>query len=391
MKLDKYIVTTVIFILFIGYIGIATFWNNKEEFISIVKSGDVINKTNQIYAENVAHSDFFIDLWSQTQSASNATLLDDAEYGVIVKDSLGSLYFPVAKKDVTNQAQSLVNFSKIIKEKNTPFVYIQAPNKVIEGYTEDIVYEHNFANENADEFLKMLEINNVDALDLRENMAKSDLEKESLFYKTDHHWTTKTAFWAYKEAVSYLNEKYDLKIDKANFYTDINNYNVQTLEKCFLGSLGRRVGKSVAGLDDYDFISPKFETDYELFNGVSLTDSPIFSGSFNNAIVKNKILNSTDVLDNKHATYFEWDYGDLIIKNKLVDNDIKILLIKDSYALPFAAFLSTAVSEVRMIDLRDSPKADLKTILEEEKFDTVMVMYNAEAVDVETMFEFGAF
>ena len=130
MKLDKYKITTVIFILFIGYIGIATFWNNKEEFISIIKSGDIINKTNQIYAENVAHSDFFIDLWSQTQSASNATLLDDAEYGVIVKDSLGSLYFPVTKKDVTNQAQSLVNFSKIIKEKvpNCVSIFIAPPS-----------------------------------------------------------------------------------------------------------------------------------------------------------------------------------------------------------------------------------------------------------------------
>ena len=52
MKIDKYIVTTIIFIMIISVVGIVTFWNNRYEFVEAIKSGDVINKTNEVYNEN---------------------------------------------------------------------------------------------------------------------------------------------------------------------------------------------------------------------------------------------------------------------------------------------------------------------------------------------------
>ena len=164
-------------------------------------------------------------------------------------------------------------------------------------------------------------------------------------------------------------------------------YNLTEIKECYLGSLGRRVGKSVSGLDDYTFIEPNFKTDYKIYNGVTSKTNPIFKGNFHKAIVKDNILTSNDVTSNKHATYFEWDYGDLIIKNTLIDNDVKILLIKDSYSLPLAAFLSTCVSELDMVDLRDTPKVDLQKKIADGDFDVVLVLYNTEVFN-ETMFGF---
>ncbi|MTM42708.1 hypothetical protein GMA50_06240, partial [Turicibacter sanguinis] len=40
------------------------------------------------------------------------------------------------------------------------------------------------------------------------------------------------------------------------------------------------------------------------------------------------------------------------IKNNLYENGPKILMIKDSFMLPLAAFLSTTVGEMKLIDLR---------------------------------------
>lgn len=308
MKIDKYIITTFLFIIIIFVVGIATFGNNKSEFYSILKSGDVINKTNEIYSSNVAFSDEFIEVWSETQSLSNAQLLDDAEYGVIIKDSNGSLYFPAADIDVSKYAQNTINFSNILKEKETPFVYIQAPNKDLKGYTEKIVSEYNFSNKNADEFIVKIKENDVDVLDLRELIIKENLNRDEMFYKTDHHWTTETAFWAFTKIVDYMNSEYNLNIDKNKFYTDINNYKKEIIENCFLGSLGRRVGKSVSGIDDYTFIEPNFETDYEIYNGVVSKEETIIEGNFRKAIAKEKILVNQDVTANKHAAYFEWDY-----------------------------------------------------------------------------------
>ena len=385
MKIDKYIITTILFILIIGGIGITTVWSNRYEFIDVLKTGDVINKTNAIYTENIAFSDKFIEVWSATQSIANTQLLDDAEYGVIIKDKDGSIYFPSEDADVTNLAENTIKFANYLKE--IPFTYVQAPNKYLKGYTDEIVSEYNFSNKNADEFLAKLKEKNVDTLDLRELIIKEDLNRSELFYKTDHHWTTKTAFWAFTKIVEHLKETYNLNLDENNFYTNISNYNIETIENCFLGSLGRRVGKSVSGLDNYIFIEPKFETDYKIYNGAMSKKDTIFEGDFRKAIVKDKILINNDVTTNKHATYFEWDYGNLIIKNKAIDNDIKILMIKDSYSLPVAAFLSTCINELHMVDLRESPTVNLKNYINENDFDAVILMYNTEVFN-DTMFNF---
>ena len=384
--MNKYKITTIIFLVIIFFICGATILNNSHAFIEVFSSGNLIASTNQIYSENVAASDFFIDLWSESQNALSAQLLDDAEYGVIIKDSKDNLHFPSNDTNVEPYAQNTINFSNQLKEKNIPYLYIQAPNKDLKGYTDKIVSEYNFSNKNADEFLELLKENNINTFDLREEIIKDDLNRETLFYKTDHHWTTSTAFWAFTKIIDLL-EKYDFTVTSGDYFKNINNYNIQIIENCYLGSLGRRVGEAVAGLDNYIFIEPKFETDYNIFDGLASGDLPAFSGDFRTAIVKEHILNNTDVTSNKHATYFEWDYGNLIIKNNFSKNDLKILLIKDSYSLPVAAFLSTCLKELHMIDMRDASTISLLDYVEANDIDMVITMYNTE-IFTETMFNF---
>ena len=149
----------------------------------------------------------------------------------------------------------------------------------------------------------------------------------------------------------------------------------------------------MSGYDDYDFISPDFKTDYSIYDGFVSLDEPAYSGDFSESIVIQGILDSKDKSANKHAAYFEYDYGNLIIKNNAVDNDLKILLIKDSFSLPFAAFLSTCVNELHLADLRDDGwrAEDAVTVAqyaENGDFDCVVVMYNPEVFDT-VMFDFG--
>ncbi len=384
--MDKYKITTIIFIIIITIMCAATVWNNNHAFIEIFSDGNLIANTNQIYSENVAFSDFFIDVWSESQNVLSAQLLDDAEYGVIIKDSKGNLHFPANDINVEAYAQNTINFSNKLKEKSIPFLYIQAPNKDLKGYTDSIVSEYNFSNKNADEFLSILKENHINTFDLREEVIKDDLNRETLFYKTDHHWTTSTAFWTFTKLIDLL-EKYDFTVTSGDYFRNINNYTIQIIEDCYLGSLGRRVGQAVAGLDDYIFIEPRFSTDYTIFDGLVSGDLPAFSGDFHTAIVKEEILNNTDITSNKHATYFEWDYGNLIIKNNLLKNDLKILLIKDSYSLPVAAFLSTCLEELHMIDMRDASTINLLEYVETHEIDMVITMYNTE-IFTETMFNF---
>lgn len=341
----------------------------------------------KIYQEDVFAFDEFINTYSLFQVLSGTHLFEDAAYEYIIMDMSGKLHFPASRDYESKYGDVVVNFAKELRDCGIPFIYIQAPNKKIEGYTVFPAGGHNYSNEDADDFLRYLNANNVDTLDLREHLSESNISYENLFYVTDHHWTTKTAFWAYTVAVQTLYENYGIECDPYGYYRDLDNYNITDYENNFLGSQGRRVGKYVAGVDDYTFIAPAFDIDYEVYDMLASPKEPVFKGGFYDCIAKSHILENPDIATNRHGAYFEYDYGCLVIKNNSVDNDIKIMLIKDSFSLPFAAFLSTCVSELHMIDLRDENTPSVSEYALENGFDAVIMMYNTEVFN-DKMFSF---
>ena len=73
--------------------------------------------------------------------------------------------------------------------------------------------------------------------------------------------------------------------------------------------------------------------------------------------------------------YFGGDYPEVIIKNNTLNNG-KILLIKDSFSLPFAAYLSTVVGEIHMIDLRYYKQQTVLDYIDDYQPDMVIILYN---------------
>jgi len=381
--LKKEILVTMFFLAVIFFFGITTALKNYP-----FGMGDI----ERVYTGGFYKKEAFVEIWSAIQrmtSAQKATKLEDAEYGYIIKDTHGKLHFPAPHFDVSGEIARTIAFAELLGKRNTPFIYVQTPNKKLEDYTVFPAGAENYANEDCNVLLEELENAGVSTLDLRESIKLQNLDRNSLFYTTDHHWTTKTAFWAFGETVDKLNESFDLNIDPTGFYRDLDNYIIEFYPECYLGSLGRRVGSAISGYDDYTFIKPDFETDYTIYDALSSPEVCMWQGDFMNSIVRQYILDSTDKSANKHAAYFEYDYGNLIIKNNKIDNDTKILLIKDSYSLPFAAFLSTCVGELHMMDLRDAATPVPAQYVEQYDFDCVIVMYNPEVFGTK-MFNFGA-
>lgn len=378
---NKKSVTAIIFLGLIVVTFAFTVLNNRNE----IKFNDM-SSLDLVFSEKLVGFNDYINIWAMNQKLIGTQLFDDAEYGYVIKDSQGKLHFPVSAVDVSADVDGMLKFAADMEEMGIPLVYIQAPNKKLKGYTEYPRGAYNYSNENADAFLEKINESGIDTLDLRELIISQNLDRYSLFYITDHHWQTPAAFWAFSEVVSYLNSTVGLNIDSDGFFRDIDNYTQVKYEKCFLGSQGRRVGEKIAGLDDYIFIYPNFETDYDIFTKATDTE-PTFTGDFRKSIVRDYLLTSEDVMTNRYTAYFEWDYGNLIIKNNLVDNDIKILLIKDSFALPFAAFLSTCVSELHMLDVRKDSAPITYDYIKEHGFDAVVIMYNP-TMFAQDMFEF---
>lgn len=269
----------------------------------------------------------------------------------VIKDNHGELQFLCFPVDTQPYVDKISEVKGVLDEMNTPLLYVQTPLKSIEGYTEMPQGLVDYANSNTDSFMQELEDAGIDTIDLRENVKASGLDLSQMFYNTDHHWKTQTAFWAVGQVTDYLKEDLGIDLDPNHFYTNEENYNSIFYEKNFLGSQGRRVGKYYGGVDDYTLMLPNFDTNYSVTINKTNTSRTI-EGTFEEAIVKYDLLRPKDIFTNRYAAYFGADFPEVIVKNQDADNDMKVLIFKDSFGLPFSAFFSTMVGETRLLDTR---------------------------------------
>ena len=326
--------------------------------------------------ENVFARTSYINLFGLSAKLLNKHyIIDTNTTSSVVKDNNDFLQFISFPVDTTPYVEKIVSLKGVLDELNTPLLYVQTPLKTIDGYTEMPQGITDYANSNTDTFLESLNNAGIDTIDLRQTIKQEGMDLGDLFYTTDHHWKTQTAFWAVGEVTDYLKENLGIDLDPQEFYTNSDNYESVFYEKNFLGSQGRRVGKYYGGVDDYTLMLPNYDTNYTVTINKS-NSSSVAEGTFKEAIVKDNLLNPTDIFTNRYAAYFGADFPEVIIKNHLAENDMKVLIFKDSFGLPFSAFLSTMVGETRMLDTRYY-EGDIEEYVKEYQPDLVLYVYKS--------------
>ncbi|QSX06175.1 hypothetical protein JYG23_01540 [Sedimentibacter sp. zth1] len=401
----KYIIITIIFLLISFVFGSKTIINNirpiaTQTLLPLDETNDlsILDKltskfeifrdnTNKAYNSNLSGRKVFIEAYGATQLLLNKRLISDSSVGYVLKDNNNFLHFAGYLVDTKKNAQQLINFNNYLQSLDIPFVFVSALSKNIEGYTEfknglDI---YSKSNTNVNVFFNELKSNNINYLNLN-TLDTGELNKEELFFKTDHHWKTETAFWAYTEIVDYLDYKLKIKLDKDRYFTNIDNYDTHILKESFLGSLGKRMGRIYSGIDDYTYITPKFDTYFKISLGYQ--NNLVKEGKFNDSIIDKTLSDINEPIEtNRYGTYFSQDNSFETIENINAKNDYKILLIKDSYALPVASFLSLSCKKVTMVDLRLVKNESVKEYIENGDYDIVIMLYGSGSISSYNMFD----
>ena len=333
---------------------------------------NIRNDVNSISTNNIAYKSDFIELNGLINKIINKRVVDDIDkdYNVAKLDN-GKLAYWNKREDTTNCAQRTIELNDYLKNKNIPLIYIQAPHKISPLNKGLPTGFENYANENCDDFLNTLKENNVDTYDLRNEIINDGLNHYDLFFNTDHHWLPSTGLWASGKIASYLNNHYGFNMDKSNY--NINNYSVKNYSKSFLGSMGRRVGKSYGGIDDFDIILPNFDTNFEI--SIPLSDEH-YSGSFEDTMIYYDRINPDDFYNSDaYSAYLGGNYPLYKIKNKNSTNNKKIVLIKDSFSCTMAPYLALSYDEITLVDLRYYTES-LKALINDENPDLVLIMYS---------------
>lgn len=389
-------VTAVLFLLFIFvYAGI----NAKKE-LPILKEtvetsieegespSEMITSLDTAINENVKYRYNFIDGYGLIQKFLDKNEENDFE---VVKDTEGKLhytYFTEKPNDTAKLSARMENLKDAIKDEDCTLLYAMPPEKYIKGHTEYAAgIPYNMANETADQFLLQLDEAGIESVDFRDYLADSGLDMSEVFFNTDHHWKIETAFWAANVFFGQLEERYGEEIPDEAFYEDKENYNILTYENCFLGSQGRKAGRYYTQADDFTLIYPKFETDYVLES--SIMDGMSLTGRFEEALIATPVLRNTATPYDTDL-YMAYMYGNQAyahIKNTKNTEGLNICIIKDSYAVPFAAFASLRCHNVYMIDPRYY-EDDIEDFINSKKLDYVVVMFSPDDL-AEEFFTFG--
>lgn len=317
------VVTTVIFVIIILSGFVINLKRNKASLWKEVKEGnnfgDTVLAIDGIVNENVVARYQLIDAYGYLQRLMAKNEENNFE---VIKDKnrfLHYTYFGAKVKDTENLVKRTLQYKESIKNKDTQFLYVMTPDKVIDGYTEfDSGLPYHYANETADLFLSNLDRNKISYIDLRDNITNSGIELSELFYKTDHYWKIKT-------------------------------------EDSYIGSMARKAGIIYSGVDDFTLIYPKFFTDY-IYESSIFDYNQKVTGRFEQSLINFENLRNQgqmyDVKEDKYSSYLYGNKGIAHITNQLNTKGPKILIVKDSFMVPVAAFLSSVCSEIYLVDPR---------------------------------------
>ena len=389
---------TVTAVLFVMILFLYAIINGKKEIPIVadmiseqdahMSMADRISQIDTAITENAIGRYGFIDVYGYIQRVLGKNEESNFE---VVKDTEGKMHYTydaTQPQDVTEICGRMKYLADVVGDEDTEVIYVMPPDKYIRGYTQfPTGIPYHMANETADVFLEKMDEYGISNMDLRDYLSESGIEMKDVFYTTDHHWKIETAFWAAGQFCEWLNAVYGEELDPDGFYADKENYNFVTYEDIMLGSMGRKTGRYYAGVDDFTLIYPKFATSYNFEN--TIEEGIVFSGRFEEALLATPVIRQsvTPFDTDMYMTYLYGNPAFAHIENLKETDSIDVCIIKDSFAVPFAAFVSLRCHNLDMIDPRYFEGSYEETIAEGE-YDYVIVMVAPQDL-VEEFFPFG--
>ncbi len=327
-----------------------------------------------VEAGNKVETDYISNFWGKMQFVNFNGLIRDLlgqhEMNAVVKLNNGYLVTThgyVSDDVLKTKAEALGQLNSYLKEQSIPMLFAVTPYTSSKYDPELPVGIEDYGNDNMDRFMKMLEGTDIETIDFREQMHDDGINQYDMMFKTDHHWTTEAGFYAYQNISAWVEKATGCSTDEK--VSDINNYDITVYPKWHLGSRGQRTGIYFAGADDFDLITPKFET--SIVSGDK-------SGTFEDMVIntkpfKNRIYTSSYTYD--------WVLGNSLgnFENPNAENDIKVLVIGDSMAKAVNPYLILTYREIRYIYDGSNPTMN-KKIIENYKPDVVILLYYADFI-----------
>jgi len=179
-------------------------------------------------------------------------------------------------------------------------------------------------------------------------------KSEPIYYRTDHHWTTLGAYYAYSAYAEKMGWK---PLGRGEFREE-------TVSDSFLGSFDTRGRFAGTKPEEIQAFLPKAPVVSEMY--VADTDT-FYSGLYDDSFLGKK---------DKYSYFLGGVHALSTIESRVDNADLdQLLIVKDSYAHSLIPFLTAHVSRIHVIDVRYY-NGSIGGYLEEKGIRDVLFLFN---------------
>ena len=371
-KIGKYI-PAVVFLIFIYGMALWFLFSPKTDYSSSEKrylqkfpdanvekvlSGEFGSEFETFFADQFPQRNTWVGINAYTTLAecnNGASGVYNCKNGYLINKPVST------DNNLDKNVGAVVDFAKTI---DAPTTVMLVPST---GYIADDVLPtfHDKYNDDEDisKISSTLSKDKIGFVDLRERFKSEYKNGSQLYYKTDHHWTTKGAYTGYQELCKALGvTPIDDSTLKKDSYPD------------FYGTIYSSSGFWLTPPDNIEIWSNPKNSDKNISVKITEGANVKTSGS----------MYFTDHLkeDDKYPVFIDGNHALTEITNTNAKNGT-ILLIKDSFSHSLAPFLAENYSKVVLVDLRYY-KESVSQLVSTYNPEQVVVLYGIDNLATDT-------
>ncbi len=201
------------------------------------------------------------------------------------------------------------------------------------------------------------QLTKVSMIDVYGSLSASS--NEYIYYRTDHHWTTHGAFYAYQAAAKKMGFEAQTE-DHFDHRHSANDFRGTFYSKTLYNGIKPDTLDIWIPSERSSIPEPKLY----VYNDIG-AEPEEHSGLYFNEFLERK---------DKYSVFFGQNQP--LIKIETGTEGGRLLVIKDSYAHCFVPFLTEHYSEITMIDTR-YVQTSINELADPENFDQALILYNA--------------
>lgn len=319
-----------------------------EFSLNNLTSGKYIEELESYFTDHFPLREDFVSLKTKIYEITGQILINDV---YIAKNN-----FLINKFNKPINSDKIIEIINKFKENNQELNISIILTPTATSIYENLLPKNNINYSEKDAINYYYKLLNIKTIDIYDTLIK-EKNNYQLFYKTDHHWTSFGAYFAYQEFA---------KINNIKYY-NLNELEIKMVNDKFLGTLYSKV----------------FTTNQEKDKIYKINTNNSFTVKYldktTNTLYEDKYLKEKD----KYSYFLNTNQPIIEIINNNIESNEELLIIKDSFANSFIPLLANHYKKIHVIDPRYYNLA-ISDYIKENNINNVLLLYNINNIDTDT-------